>query len=202
MALSEEAYPVLLRDGNVIAKAARALRARLELAFPPAYFRHRMMPPSASRKTWEEVLRVDQSILIAFQSWKPSARVGQTFRGNLSFPVFGVVRHTDPEALFFGTQQLRGMGVAGVSAILPAFLHGWTLPGVGRCVVGDISLPEAADWLDDRCAIIGVSAVFEDVALDDAEAIAQLDDFLRLGETWNEAGEDMPQTIFNVRDDA
>lgn len=200
MALSESAYPELLRDGDVITKAYRALRARLELAFPPAHFRHGLIPPHATKKTWDEILRNAQSIRIGFAGWKPSRVSGNAFRGDLSFPIFGILNQPDVERLYLGSGQLRGVGVFGLTAMFAGFLHNFSVRGVGMCVVRDLELPPAAEWLDERCAIIGVSAVFEDVALDGADVLAQLSDFLRLGETWEvDGGDPLPEAVLDVR---
>ncbi|MCE0744607.1 hypothetical protein LWC05_12010 [Acetobacter sicerae] len=200
MALSESDYPELLRDGDVIATAYRALRARLELAFPPLHFRHGLLPPHATKKTWDEILRSGQHIRVGFEGWKPKSGVGNAFRGDLSFPVFGVLNQPGVEQLYCGSGQLRGVGVFGLTAMFAGFLHGFTVKGVGRCVVRELTLPPAAEWLDDRCAIVGVSAVFEDVALDGADVLAQLAEFLRLGETWEvDGGDPLPEAVLDVR---
>lgn len=203
MPLSDSDYPELLRDGDVVAKAFSALRERLKLAFPPHHFRHTLVPPHASKRTWEQILTNEQNVVLSFAGWKASTKAGSVFRGDLTFPLFGVIRQPDVERLYLGSGQLRGVGVVGLSAMFAGFIHGWTAPGVGRCVVRDIELPPAAEWLEERNAIVGVAAVFEDVALDGADVLGQLADFLRLNETWKvDGGDALPAATLDVRGDA
>ncbi|NHO33327.1 hypothetical protein [Acetobacter fallax] len=199
MTEKDELYPGLLKDGNVVTAAWNGLRSRLRKGLPETKFKHFVVPPHASKATWTRILSPDQSIAVGFSGWKPSSDTGKTFRGDLIFPVFGLVRMKNVEQLYLGSEQVRGIGTFGLVATLTAMLHGFSVTDVGRCVVRDVELPPAAEWIDEAQAIVGVTAVFENVSLDDAALYAQADDFLRLGESWDVNDTTYPDAVLEVR---
>lgn len=191
MELPENQYPHLLLRGGPVREAFDALRKRLKLAFPTTIFSHVVVPPNAKKATWEKLLKTKPAVALGWSSWQPHGDCGAAFRGNLVFAVFIAIQHTDPERLYLGTEQLRGMGTMGVSAAAAAFLHGWTLPGeLGTAMVRQCALPPTADWLADDTALVSLEVVVPNVSFDAPALAQQLDDFEGLAVTWQDADGD------------
>ncbi|NLI28408.1 MAG: hypothetical protein GX413_13710 [Acetobacter sp.] len=202
MQFSENQYPAFLRDGDVIKNAFCALQARLKTAFPENVFRHFVVPPRASKPVWQKIIAPDQSIALGWSGWKPEVRPARVFRGDLVFQVYGIVRHQRPEDLYFGTSQLRGVGTMGLFTIMAGFLHGYHVEGAGTAILSATDLPEGlADWIEEDCAIAAFTLTISNVSLDDDRMRAQMDDFLRLSETWTVNSDEQPPAILNVRGD-
>ncbi|MCH4024036.1 MAG: hypothetical protein LKH33_10360 [Acetobacter sp.] len=202
MQFSENQYPAFLRDGDVIKNAFCAVQARLKTAFPENVFRHFVVPPRASKSVWQRIISPDQSIALGWSGWKPDARHARVFRGDLVFQVYGIVRHQRPEDLYFGTSQLRGVGTMGLFTIMAGFLHGFQVKGAGTVLLSATDLPEGlADWIEEDCAIAAFTLTIPNVSLDDDRMRAQMDDFLRLSETWTVNGDEQTPAILSVRGD-
>ena len=188
MELPENQYPHLLLRGGPVREAFDALRDRLKLAFSPRMFAHVIVPPNAKKATWEKLLKTKPAVALGWSGWKPHADCGATFRGDVVFAVFIAIQHTNPELLYLGMEQLRGMGSMGVSAAAIAFLHGWTLPGeLGTAMVRQCALPPTADWLADDTALVSLEVTIPNLSFDGPALAQQLDDFKGLRETWQDA---------------
>lgn len=199
---SEDQYPSALLHGDVLVKAFRAVQRRLKIAFPEEGFKHHVVPPSPTKSVWDRILTGKLSVGLAFSRWTAEAKSGTSFRGTLSFPVFLIVKHSNPEAVYFGTSDKWGVGVLGMTEMAVAMLNNVPVDDVGTMRVRAVSFPDGAEWLDANTAIGGVEVYFEDVGLSDDLLVGQLPDFLTLAETWTVDGNTQPQTTLNVREDA
>lgn len=199
---SDDQYPDALLRGDVLVKAFRAVQRRLKIAFPEEGFKHHVVPPSPTKSVWDRIMTGKLSVGLAFSRWTAEAKSGTSFRGTLSFPVFLVVKHSNPEAVYFGTSDKWGVGVLGMTEMAVAMLNNVIVDDVGTMRVRAVSFPDGAEWLDANTAIGGVEVYFEDVGLSDDLMVEQLPDFLTLAETWTVDGSAQPQGILNVREDA
>lgn len=199
---SDDQYPDALLQGDVLVKAFRAVQRQLKIAFPEEGFRHHIVPPSPTRPVWDRILTGKLSVGLSFSRWTGARQAGTDFRGTLSFPVFLIVKHSNPEAVYFGTNDKWGVGVLGMTEMAVAMLNNVPVKGVGLMRVQAVSFPDGAEWLDANTAIGGVEVYFEDVGLSEALLIEQLPDFLRLAETWTVDGNTQPRATLNVRENA
>ncbi|MXV35838.1 MULTISPECIES: hypothetical protein [unclassified Saccharibacter] len=177
-ALTPAGYPRAILKGDVVGKAFEGVQARLKALFSDTIFSHAILPPHATRQTWDKIIQSAPCVALGLGGWRASNKPGYGFMGDLSFPLAILLTHSDPNDLYLGTGELRDIGVAGVMAAIAGGLHGWELGDVGSCKVHAITLPNTEDWFDDRSAIVAVELVFENVRLDNAEALAELEDFL------------------------
>lgn len=175
--ISPAGYPVAILKGDVVGVAFEGVRKRLQALFPETIFKHVILPPHATRKTWDAIIKDAPCVAVGIGSWK-AGRVSNTFIGDLSFPLAVLQTLDRPEDLYRGTHNLRDIGVAGIMAALAGGLNGWTLPGVGSCKINAITLPATEDWFEDRSALVAVEMVFEEVKLDNRDALAELEDFV------------------------
>ncbi|MXV43909.1 hypothetical protein GS501_02430 [Saccharibacter sp. 17.LH.SD] len=171
-------YPGAILKGDVVAKAYRGLRRRLESLFPTEVFKHIALPPHASRRTWDEIVNDTPAVAVGIGTWQASGKAVGNFIGDLTFPVAVLQSQSRSEDLYLGTGKIRGMGVAGIMAALAGGLNGWKLPDVASCRVGSITLPNTEDWFGDRAALVVADVVFPNVGLDNTEALEELDEFL------------------------
>lgn len=177
-AISPEGYPRAILEGDVVSCTYKAVRRRLKALFPETSFRHVVLPPHATKQTWQEIANITPCVAVGIGGWKAASGVNNTFVGDLTFPLAVLQSQSRSDDLYLGTGTVRGIGVAGIMAAIAGGLNGWTLPDVGSCKVHAITLPLTEDWFGDRSAVVMVELVFSNVALDNREALAELEDFV------------------------
>ena len=176
--ISPSGYPAAILLGDVVSAAFTGLQGRLRALFPEEIFNHVVLPPHATRQTWDRIIREAPCVAVGLGSWKASRHASNTFIGDLSFPLAVLQTLERPEDLYLGTGNLRDIGVAGIMAALAGGLNGWTLRGVGSCKINALTLPATEDWFEDRSALVAAELVFEGVKLDNRLALAELEDFV------------------------
>lgn len=176
--ISPAGYPAAILKGDVVGVAFEGVRQRLKALFPEDIFKHAILPPHASRKTWDAIIKDAPCVAIGIGGWRENGKSSNTFIGDLAFPLAVIQTLQSPDDLYAGTTNLRDIGVAGIMAAIAGALNAWTLDGVGSCRVRAITLPGTEDWFEDRSALVAVELVFEGVKLDNREALAELEDFV------------------------
>lgn len=178
--VTPEGYPQAILHGDVVRVAYEGVRARLRSLFPETIFTHHVLPPQATKNTWQEITRNPPAVGLGIGQWELLPTASSTvFIGDLRFPVAVIQQLDNSDQLYLGTGELRGMGLAGIMAALAGGLHNWRLEGVGSCQVRRITYPETVDWFGDRSALVAADLVFPGVALNNTQALDELDDFLR-----------------------
>ncbi|QDH13813.1 hypothetical protein E3E12_06025 [Formicincola oecophyllae] len=172
-------FPRQILRGDVVAHTYISVSQRLREVLRPEVFSHHHLPPSPNRATWEKLSQNGPSVALGCGIWRAERDCGMTFRGTLIFPVAVLLRLPDPQRLYLGTGQLRGIGVAGIMAVFATCFHGWALDGIGTCKVTDISVLQTEDWFEDRACVVAAELTFEHVSPDLQPYAQQLDDFLR-----------------------
>jgi len=195
--LPDNQYPDRIISGDVIAIAFRALRERLQSTFSPLRYTHVTIPAKASVGQWKDLTRKAPMVAIGWAAWRPDPDNGESFRGTLSFPVFLLVEHSTPDALYLGRGDMPG--AFGMSALATAMLHGFRIRDVGTCRVTQNTATANAEWIPDGMATVMLEVTIPDVALNTATLIEQLDDFLQLGEKWQADGFTAPESVLEVR---
>ncbi|GBQ08933.1 hypothetical protein [Saccharibacter floricola] len=175
-------YPSAILKGDVVGRALTGVQDRLKALFPDTMFRHVLLPPHATRQTWETMTRDAPCVAVGVGRWKASRRASRRannrFIGTLSFPLAIFQSLEQPEDLYLGTDTLSEIGVAGLMAAIAGGLNGWTLPGVGSCRVATIKTSAKAEWCDDHSVVVTAKLMFKGVTLDNIEALAALEDFV------------------------
>lgn len=174
------AYPQAILQGDVVRTAFEGVRARLRSLFPETIFTHHVLPPQATKNTWQEITRNPPAVGVGIGQWEaPHSPSSAGFIGDLRFPVAVIQQLDNSDQLYLGTGELRGIGLAGIMAALVGAMHNWKLDGVGSCQVRRVTYPETVDWFGDRSALVAADLVFPNVALDNAQTLGELDEFLR-----------------------
>lgn len=176
--LIPDTFPSAILKGDVVGRAFEGVQNRLQALFPETIFRHVILPPHATRRTWDSIIHDAPCVAVGLGSWKASKHASNRFVGDLSFPLAILQTLARPEDLYLGTDELRGIGVAGIMAAIAGGLNGWRLPNVGSCHVASIGTPDTADWFEERSVVVAVELVFDGVTLDNIEALAELEDFV------------------------
>lgn len=177
----ERLYPEALIGGGPIRTVFGAVQNRLRIIFPDRLYKHHIVPPHASKNDWGKIIGTTPAIALGWTGWNPDRDCGATFRGDMSFVLFGIVKGRGPAELYFGDDRIRGAGTMGITALAAAALHGMDVPDMGACMVRKATVPTAAaDWLKDGTAIVALEIAIENVAFDLGPLTEQLDDFLRL----------------------
>ena len=172
----------LLRDGGPLLAAFEGVRALLEPVFPTSLFRYEHVQPRMSAARWSEIARVAPTIGMSLADWNSNTLSGTEYRGDVSIPVFLVVRQDKPEFLLKG---LTTPGVMGMMAAAIFALHGRRIEGVGQAVVKHASNLEAANWIDDRTAIATMNVVVRNVGYNPDQMTQQLENFKDMDGIWN-----------------
>ncbi len=171
-------YPAAILKGDVVGVAFEGVRQRLKALFPETIFKHVILPPHASRTTWDTFIKDAPCVAVGMGSWQACQRASNTFVGDLTFSLAVLQTMSNPDDLYLGTGQPQAIGVAGIMAAVAGALNGWTLKGVGSCRVGAITLPNTENWFEDKSVLIAVELVFEGVKLDNTLALAELEQFM------------------------
>jgi hypothetical protein len=133
---------------------ARAIRARLELVFPPRVFTHSWMPARVDKDVWERLIQRLPLVAIGFNRFhRPETFSALTVQSEWS--VYVATRNPrSEEALLFGDDFAPGsLSLIQVSA---AILHGCTLPGLGSIQVSSAT----AAFIEDRAdPSLGIGAI-------------------------------------------
>ncbi|MDE7547211.1 hypothetical protein PY793_04325 [Acetobacter fabarum] len=172
----------LLRDGGPLLAAFEGVRALLEPVFPTSLFRYEHVQPRMSAARWAEIARVAPTIGMSLADWNSNTLSGTDYRGDVSIPVFLVVRQDKPEFLLKGT---KNPGVMGMMAAAIFALDSQRIEGVGQVSVKRASNLEAANWIDDRTAIATLNVVVKNVGYSKELARAQLADLSGVDGTWD-----------------
>ncbi|MFT9215749.1 MAG: hypothetical protein ABF513_05770 [Acetobacter malorum] len=172
----------LLRDGGPLLSAFEGVRALLEPVFPTSLFRYEYVQPRMSAARWAEIARVTPTIGMSLADWNSNTLSGTEYRGDVSIPVFLVVRQDKPEFLLKGTKT---PGVMGMMAAAIFALDSQRIEGVGQVFVRRASNLEAANWIDDRTAIATLNVVVKNVGYSKELARAQLADLSDVDGTWD-----------------
>lgn len=172
----------LLRDGGPLLAAFEGVRALLEPVFPTSLFRYEHVQPRMSPARWAEIARVAPTIGMSLADWNSNTLSGTDYRGDVSIPVFLVVRQDKPEFLLKGTKT---PGVMGMMAVAIFALDSQRIEGVGQVSVKRASNLEAANWIDDRTAIATLNVVVKNVGYSKELARAQLADLSNVDGTWD-----------------
>ena len=197
-ALPENQYPDALVSGAPISTALRAVMERLKTAFaavPGVTYEY--MPPRPTKADWDKVQLRCPAVAVGWQSFSPNANVGATYSGAIDIAVFVLSKQMRREALYFGDGTVPG--VLGLSAIAIRMLHGFSVAGVGSCMVRHTAAAMEADWLSQDTAMAALLVSIPNVEFADPALALQLNDFLRLGETMVTDAVPAPQTILTVR---
>ena len=137
------------------AAVARAIQARLNMAFPPARFAHAWMPAKMSEKVWTDLLRSTPFVGLGWSANRATTASGRIFNGDFMFDVYLVVKNElGLEGRLFGDRF--GPGLMQMADAAVAVLNGFTLPNVGTLVVSAAS-NAFADGLGDDKAIAAIS---------------------------------------------
>ncbi|MFT8834340.1 MAG: hypothetical protein ABF883_03020 [Acetobacter sp.] len=172
----------LLRDGGPLLAAFEGVRALLEQAFPTSLFEYHHVQPRMSAARWAEIARVAPAIGMSLADWNANALSGMDFCGDVSVPVFLVVRQDKPGLLLKGAKT---PGVLGMMAVAIFALDSKRIEGVGQIAVRRASNLEAANWIDDRTAIVTLNVVIKNVSYSKDLARAQLADLSNVDGTWD-----------------
>lgn len=174
-------HPLL--DAGPLLSARLALRQRLELVFPPSHFVHEDIPARVTPAAWKKLLRRTPFVGMAWTGAKIAKDSGRVFLGGSQWTVFLATRNEHAPAARIGgapsAPGLLGMVQVGVMA-----LHGLTIVDVGTTEVSDVANLTLDDKDDEAAAVAGISLT---APYNGSSGIdpGQLDDFLRLGVTWN-----------------
>lgn len=167
-----------------------ALKARLEAFFPPSQFAHGVVPARLSPQGWQRLLHRTPFVGIGWGGLAPDKASGRWLRGDMQWTVFLAARSTHaPETRLLGSPQ--SPGIYGMVQVAAAALHGFTIKGeahpdsgaVGTVAVGDVANLTVDGWEDEATVMAGLS-VTVGFGLADGVSVAALDEFLRLGATW------------------
>ena len=188
--------PQPLLAGGPIALMHRDLDARLKRAFPVEQFSHRTMPARLTREGWARFTERTPVVGLGWVKLTPVAQRSvrpRIWSGHAHWQLFLVVRNPRVEAQLLGDDL--GAGMAGMLAVATAALMGHSIGGVGSAQIGEGGQTYSDDWADANLAqaALNISVPFDMV---DLAGLAQLDDFLRLGQRWN----GLPDLVSNVRD--
>lgn len=194
-------FPRGLIDGGPLALLLRAVHRRLEIAFRDWGTTVDYVPPRPTKADWSELSRRMPMVAVGWQSWSPSRDCGSLYQGDVQLPVFLMSRQSKREAQYFGDGTLPG--ILGMTALAVAVLHDWTI-GKGSEFIGTFKVAHAAaapdvDAIGSDIAFAALLVSMPNVGFDDPKLIAGLNDFLRLGETWNVDGDVTNPAVLNVR---
>lgn len=182
----------LLRDGGPILAAYEAVRDLLEQVFPSSLFRYHSVQPRMSPQRWAQIAQVAPAIGMSVADWNASALSGTAYRGDVSIPVFLIVRQEKPEDLLKGGPKTPG--VMGMMAAAIFALDSKRIAGVGQIAVRRASNLEAANWIDDRTAIATLNVVVKNVGYSQTELSAALQGLNEMDGTWDFAPTETEQS--------
>lgn len=144
---------LVIRDDGPLERIARAMRARLELAFPQERFVHHYLPDRISLAWWQRIMKKTPVVGIGWAKFSPHARApGKLFTGEVMFPVYLVISNPRGiEERYFGDRMAPGLLKMVRAAI--AVLHGAPVPGVGTLQVADCSNAHAENYDEEGMAL-------------------------------------------------
>lgn len=175
---------------GILAAIGSAVRARLELGFPPSRFEHQFMPAKISQAEWKSLMRRTPFVGLGWNALDPTRDVGRLFTGESHWSLFLATRNSASiRGRYFGDAQGPGLFPLVTAAV--AMLHGWTIPEIGSVAVTKAANVYAEGW-EDESAIAAVDFCVATV-IPVAGAVTapwDLGTFEELGITWNWDGAD------------
>lgn len=134
---------------------ALGIRARLELAFPPAKFSFQWMPGRVDKKVWMELTRRMPMIGIGFTGLE-APQTTSFYAGSSHWMVYLATRNSNgAEAVLFGDKFAPGqLQLAEVAASL---LHGFLVPCEGMARVQEVANSYVEDYEDAGLSITAIS---------------------------------------------
>ncbi len=162
--------------------AQAALRARLELAFPPAQVAFITIPARPTKATWDRVIAKPPFVGLCWLGLRPSPETGRLFHCASDWLVYLGCRNTTPAGLLQG--DLYGVGQLGFASLGAAILHGWSAPDIGTWTVQAVDNAALQEMVNEDVGIVALQ-VSCTLTLIDTEAAAALPEFLRLGAVWS-----------------
>ena len=179
--MMSDTFPGLIGAGPLF-DADAALAARLKLVFPTKQFQHDVMPAKLDRGAWEKLAERAPFVGRVWTGWPAAQSCGRIFNGRASWQVFLLAYNPRSEPLFRG--DAKGIGLFAMAQMAVAAVHGWTAEGLGTWSVDGVQNSITDDWQDASRGLLVMGASIGLELVDDV-AFAQLDEFLRLGVTWD-----------------
>jgi hypothetical protein len=133
---------------------AKAIKARLELAFPPKVFTHRWMPARVDREVWRRLTERLPLVAIGFNRFHRAQTTG-ALNVLSDWSVYVATKNErGQEGLLFGDDFAPGQ--LSLIQVAAAILHGFTLPGLGSIQVNDAASAFIEEGQDPN---LGVGAI-------------------------------------------
>lgn len=155
---------IFVAEGGPLAKAGEAIRARLELAFPPAKFEHHWMPARLDREVWEQLTRRTPMIAVGFNGFRKPETIS-SLNVISEWSVYVTTKNPSGQRnVLFGDKLAPGqLDLAGIGA---AILHGFTIPAIGTIQVQSVANAMVEDYKEAGLSITAIElAVPVDLSL-------------------------------------
>lgn len=189
------ALPDFIGGGPLNAMAG-ALESRLRAFFPASHFDFGIVPARLTPQGWVRLVRRTPWVGLGWRGVVPDQASGRLFKGKAEWTVFSVVKNEhSPRARLLGDS--RGPGQLGVAQVAMACLHGHELRDIGNIEVTGAANLVAEAWTDEAAEISGVNITVNFTLA----GFVDLEDFLRLGATWefDPSGTEGPDDLIDVR---
>lgn len=163
--MAEQTARVTIAPAGPLEQIARAIRARLEIVFPPARFHHAFIPPRMTIGEWEKVLLKPPLIGVSFRDFTSRHAAGT--RMLIVDPVFSVLLVTpnvsSVEARLMG--DALGPGVLIMAQVAGAILHGHDFGNFGAARVVRSEMVTIEDFEAAGLGMMSIEVAFDNVKL-------------------------------------
>ena len=148
------ADPAIILQDTPLTRAARGIRAQLELAFPVNKFSFAWVPARVTAARWQALTRRTPFIGIGFNRFQKSQTTTE-LNVISEWSIFLAVKNeAGQEPLFFGDKLAPGQ--FSLASVAAAVLHGHLLPGLGTVQVEEATNAFIEDFADDALGLTSV----------------------------------------------
>lgn len=186
-----------LLDGGPLAEMEAAITARLVAAFPKDTFAHEMLPPKLTQTSWGRLTKVLPCVGMGIVDITPNPGISHIWRGTAQWQLLLIAKNSTLRLQMLGDSKRAGL--FGMMCVAVSALQGMPIANIGSAQVGKGGPVYDDSWANEELAIASllVSVPF---TLVDGQALAELDDLLRVGVTWVGIDALPPGEVINVRD--